>query len=110
MSDLKKQKCQACQGGEDPLDQETIEILMKQLKDDWVVSEKGWLVLEMTAKNFVDAVEWVKKIGALAEDEGHHPNLYIYDYKKLRIELYTHKINGLHVNDFIVASKIDEMR
>jgi 4a-hydroxytetrahydrobiopterin dehydratase len=110
MNDLKNKKCQACQGGEDPLDQETITILMRQLRDDWVVNDKGWLVLEMIAKDFEDALLWVEKIGSLAEEEGHHPNLYVYDYKKLRIELYTHKINGLHVNDFIVASKIDEMR
>jgi 4a-hydroxytetrahydrobiopterin dehydratase len=107
---LKQQKCQACQGGEEPLGQETIEILMRQLKADWQVNEKGWLVLEMVAQDFENVLEWVNKIGDLAEEEGHHPNLYLYDYKKLRIELYTHKIKGLHVNDFILASKIDELR
>lgn len=110
MQQLTSQKCQACRGGEDPLDQETIGILMKQLRDDWEVNDKGWLVLEMKTKDFQDALERVRTIGDLAEEEGHHPNLYVYDYKKLRIELYTHKINGLHVNDFILASKIDEMR
>lgn len=110
MSDLRLQKCRACQGGEEPLDQETIEILIRQLKDDWEVNDTGWLVLEIGCKDFEDALGWVGKIGELAEDEGYHPNLYVYDYKKLRLELYTHKIKGLHVNDFILASKIDEMR
>ena len=110
MKDLKKQKCQACEGGEEPLDQETTEILMRQLKDDWKINDEGWLVLEMVAEDFEDAVEWINKIGELAEEEGHHPNLYLYDYKKLRVELYTHKIDGLHVNDFILAAKIDELR
>jgi len=107
MRDLRSQKCQACQGGEEPLDQETIEILRRQLKKDWQVNHAGWLVLEIKAKDFKEVLEWVGRIGELAESEGHHPNLYVYDYNKLRVELYTHKINGLHVNDFILASQID---
>lgn len=64
---------------------------------------------EFKLANFMKVIAFVNKIAKLAEEEGHHPNLYIHDYKKLTCELYTHAIGGLSINDFIVASKIDRM-
>lgn len=109
MSKLSAKHCTACAGGEEPLDAETVAILLKTLSKDWKIGERGWLERTLTLGDFMDCVVMVRRIGILAEEEGHHPNLYIFDYKKLRIELYTHKINGLHENDFILAAKIDEL-
>lgn len=55
--------------------------------------------------NFVDAMSFVNRVAEIAEKEGHHPDLHIH-YNKVRVEIWTHKINGLHENDFILASKI----
>lgn len=65
---------------------------------------------EFELPNFRGAVDFVNKIADLAESEGHHPNIYLYDFKKVRVELWTHKIGGLHRNDFVMAAKIDELK
>lgn len=78
---------------------------------EWELSREGThqLKRELTLKNFKEVIALVNQIGELAEHEGHHPNLYIYSYKKLRVELYTHAIGGLSMNDFIMAAKINEI-
>jgi len=58
-------------------------------------------------KNFVDAVDFINKITDIAEEEGHHPDLALFSYKNLTVELSTHSIGGLTLNDFIVAARID---
>lgn len=60
--------------------------------------------------DFSEAISFVNKVAGLAEQEGHHPNIYLHDYKKVLIELWTHKIGGLHKNDFVLASKINELQ
>lgn len=62
-----------------------------------------------TLANFGQALELVNQCGQLAEHEGHHPDLRLFDYKNLTITLYTHNIKGLSMNDFIMAAKIDEL-
>ena len=62
---------------------------------------------EFQFQNFGEAIAFVDKVADLAQTEGHHPNIYIYDFKKVRLELWTHKIGGLHRNDFVLAAKID---
>lgn len=64
---------------------------------------------EFEFKDFREALGYINKVGELAEAEGHHPNIYLHSYKKVIIELWTHKIGGLHQNDFILASKIDAL-
>jgi len=83
----------------------------------YLTSVSGWELYdshskirkEFTFENFMKAIEFINKIAQIAEAEGHHPNIYLYNYKQVRVELWTHKINGLHQNDFILASKIDEL-
>ncbi len=82
-------------------------ILMTQLKG-WSLGE-ATLEKEFVFSNFVKALDWVNRVGKLAESEGHHPDILLHDYKKVRISLWTHTICGLTENDFILAAKIDEI-
>jgi len=106
-SPLLKRKCQACSGDTPPLSKEKIQAYLTQLSG-WELSKEGKeLIKNFKLKNFQAVLDFVNKIGAIAEEEDHHPNLYIYEYKKLRVELSTHAIGGLSENDFILAAKID---
>ena len=60
-------------------------------------------------KDFVEAMKFINKVAEIAETEGHHPNINIHDWNKVDLEIYTHKIRGLHENDFILAAKIDQL-
>jgi 4a-hydroxytetrahydrobiopterin dehydratase len=104
---LAEKRCVPCREGAETLGAEQIQEYRRELHVDWVVMKGKKLVREVTLKNFVAVVEMVDRIAELAEAEGHHPNLWIHDYKKLTIELYTHKIGGLHTNDFVLGVKID---
>ena len=78
---------------------------------EWKISSDGMKIIRgFEFDNFSWALEFVNQVGQVAEQEGHHPDICIYDYKKVRIELWTHKIGGLHQNDFILASKISELQ
>ena len=70
-------------------------------------SKKIWKEFEF--KNFVRAVDFINRIADVAELEDHHPDLLLHDYKHVRVELFTHAINGLSRNDFILAAKINEI-
>ncbi len=112
--DLKQKKCVPCETGTPPLTKDQYEPLLKQLNLDWEViggKKQGAstkLKHEFKFKDFVEAISFVNKTADLAEAEGHHPNFHIY-YSKVVIDLYTHKINGLSENDFILAAKIEEL-
>ena len=90
----------------------TPEELSKYRKEvpEWEVYDSDTkLKREFEFENFEKAIEFINKVANLAESEGHHPNIYVYDYKKVRIELWTHKIGGLHRNDFVMAAKINTL-
>lgn len=108
--DLSKKKCIPCQGGEKPQDRKVVEEYLRELKAGWLVYDNYTKIKkEFEFKVFGQALEFVNEVGKLAEIEGHHPNLYLHSYNKVLIELWTHKINGLHENDFILAAKIDNL-
>lgn len=67
------------------------------------------LVREWTFRDFRQALAFANEVGRLAEEEGHHPDLHLTDYKRLRAELWTHAIGGLSRNDFVLAAKIDRL-
>jgi 4a-hydroxytetrahydrobiopterin dehydratase len=103
-------KCVACRAGEPSLTDAEIEDLLPQLSQ-WQVKEvDGVKRLEKVFKfkNFVQALEFTNKIGAIAEEEGHHP-LIITEYGRVTVDWWTHVIKGLHKNDFIMAAKADEI-
>ena len=104
--ELTKQKCEACEGGIPPFTLEEIKQYLPQLKLDWQVLANQKLERIFKFKNFVEAVVFVNQVAALAEAEGHHPNIY-FTWGKCNIELWTHAVNGLSENDFILAAKID---
>ena len=104
---LTEQKCEACEGGVAPLTLAEAETLRAQTPD-WHLSEDGTMLYrEYVCANFVAALELLNLAGAIAEQEGHHPDLHLTSYKHVRIELTTHAIGGLSRNDFIVAAKLD---
>jgi 4a-hydroxytetrahydrobiopterin dehydratase len=110
MINLAAGKCVACRSGEPTVTEEEISILHPQIPE-WQVKEvDGVKRLERVFKfkNFVQALEFTNKVGAIAEEEGHHP-LIITEWGKVTLQWWTHKIKGLHKNDFIMAAKSDEL-
>lgn len=107
MTELLKQKCVPCEGGIPPLNEAKEKEYMKQVKG-WSLIREGIhrIKKEFEFDNFLKAIEFVNKVADIAENEGHHPDMYIY-YDKVVLELHTHAIKGLHTNDFILAAKID---
>tara|TARA_B100000902_G_C26505408_1_gene525950 strand:+ start:78 stop:419 length:342 start_codon:yes stop_codon:yes gene_type:complete len=103
---LSQKKCIPCQGGISPLNKNETEIFMKSLDVDWEVYRGKELRKEYIFKTYKEAIFFVNNLAELAEGEGHHPFIHI-NYKTVLIILFTHKISGLHENDFILASKCD---
>lgn len=108
MTDLSNKKCIPCSVGAPTLEEDEIAELMKSMKEGWEVVDNKKLRKTYKFKNFKEALDFTNKVGAIAEKEGHHPDIYL-SWGKVVIELWTHKIGGLHENDFILAAKIDEL-
>ncbi len=106
--DLSKKRCIPCEGGIPPLKEDEIEELKENIKDDWLVVENARIRKEFFFVNYKQTMDFVNKVASLAEEEGHHPVMHVY-YAKVDIELWTHSINGLSENDFIMAAKIDTL-
>ena len=106
--DLSKRKCIPCEGGIPPLNEEKIAELKENIKGDWLVIENSKIKKEFLFVNYKHTIDFVNKVAAVAEEEGHHPVMHVY-YAKVDIELWTHSINGLSENDFIMAAKIDNL-
>jgi len=108
MISLNNQKCVPCEGGIDPLKRSEFEQYLDQVKA-WKVIDDKELEREFVFKNFKESLEFVNKVGAIAEEEGHHPDIFIHGWSKVRLSLVTHAIKGLSINDFVLASKIDQL-
>jgi 4a-hydroxytetrahydrobiopterin dehydratase len=91
-----------------PLKGEALAALRTQIDPAWEVIEEHHLARAFKFRNFVDALAFVNKVGALAEEQGHHPDIFLA-WGKVRVELSTHKIGGLSESDFILAAKIDRL-
>jgi 4a-hydroxytetrahydrobiopterin dehydratase len=107
--DLKNKKCEPCSGGMSSLTQVEIIDFKKQIDPDWNITLDNRIEREYLFVNYRQTMSFVNKIAALAESENHHPVLHVY-YGKILIEIWTHAINGLSENDFILASKIDTLK
>jgi 4a-hydroxytetrahydrobiopterin dehydratase len=105
--DLSKKKCIPCEGGIPPLDKNKVAEYKKYIQADWKVTGNK-IIKEYSFVNYKHTMDFVNKVANLAEEEGHHPDMYVY-YGKVVIELWTHSINGLSENDFILAFKIDKL-
>lgn len=104
---LADRRCVPCQGGTPPLTREQFTPLFAQL-EGWQIDNEKMLVKVFRFKNFVRAVEFVNAIMPVAEAENHHPDLRV-SWGQVRVELWTHKINGLSEADFVMAAKIDRV-
>jgi 4a-hydroxytetrahydrobiopterin dehydratase len=110
MTELAKMKCVACRGGEPTLTDKEISELKPDVPDWEVVEVEGVKRLERTfkLKNFIEAVAFTNKIAIVAEKEDHHP-LIVTEWGRVKVQWWTHKIKGLHKNDFIMAAKVDAL-
>jgi len=106
--ELKEKRCRPCEGGVPPLEKEEIEQYQKQLKNEWEVVDHKKIRQTYSFKDFKEALNFANKVGEIAEEEQHHPDLHVY-YGKVVIELATHAIGGLSENDFILAAKIENI-
>jgi 4a-hydroxytetrahydrobiopterin dehydratase len=80
-----------------------------EMVPEWAMRDDKFIERDFEFADFVKNLEFVNAVGDVAEEEGHHPDLFIHGWNKLRITLWTHAIDGLTINDFIVASKIDRL-
>ncbi len=107
---LVKKKCKPCEGGVDPATREEALQQLERLRG-WSLTEDGQRIRkEWTAANFMAAIDFFNQVAAIAEQDGHHPDLHLTRYRHVAIELWTHAIGGLSENDFILAAKIDRIR
>ncbi len=110
MTELQKQQCIPCKDAkpENLLSKDKIDMYLQELKL-WTLSPTGTFIFkEYTLPNFVKALGFVEQIADIAEEAGHHPDIHIW-YNRVRLELSTHSLQGLTQNDFIVASRIDNL-
>ena len=106
---LVAKKCVPCEGGVEPC---TVDFSNEQLAklNGWKLTNDNQRIRkEWTVKNFLEGLAFFEKVGAVAEAEAHHPDLHLVGYKNVSIEIWTHAIDGLSENDFILAAKIDQI-
>ena len=110
MSQLLKLKCVPCRGGVPPLEAGQIAAFLPQVEGWQVVEREGIQRLERVFqfKNFAQALAFTDQVGALAEAESHHPAL-LTEWGRVTVSWWTHKIRGLHQNDFIMAAKTNQL-
>lgn len=106
---LSTKTCIPCQGGIPPLTRSEFQKYLDEVHGWDIIDEDTKLQKTFVFKDFQEALGFVNNVGAIAEEQGHHPDISLHDYKKVTITLFTHKIGGLHENDFILAAKIDGM-
>lgn len=108
MSDLASKECVPCRGGVPPLAGDELSQLMAQLGGGWQVVDGHHLEKDFRFPDFRGALDFTNKVGDLAEDQGHHPDIYLA-WGKVKITVWTHKINGLTESDFVFAAKSDAL-
>ena len=106
MTDLAKKTCIPCRGGVPPLKGAQLEDLQDKLKNDWKIINEHHLEKEYSFKNFKEALDFTVKVGELAENQDHHPDIFL-TWGKDKVTIWTHKIDGLTESDFIFAAKTD---
>ncbi len=108
MGELSGEKCTPCREGAEPLGEEEIERYMENLDDGWEAVDSHHIRRTFEFEDFQEALDFVNRVGEVAEEEGHHPNIE-FTWGEATVKFYTHKIDGLHENDFIMASKVDDI-
>ncbi len=107
--ELTRKRCVPCEGGIPPLDRQAAEDLLPSVPG-WALDQgAGRISRTWTMKNFMAGIDFFNRVAALAEDEGHHPDLHLEGYRKVTIAIWTHAVGGLTENDFILAAKINDL-
>lgn len=108
MEDLASKTCFACEGGTPPMTKEEVGKYVKQVSSDWTVIKNHSIKRKFRFEDFKQAMRFVNDVAEIANQEGHHPDIYIF-YNIVELELFTHAVKGLSENDFIMAAKIDKI-
>ena len=107
--DLTKKHCAACEGGVAALNKDQVTRYLAAVPE-WKQTGDGKRIRrEWRVKDFVTALDFFQRVGQIAEEEGHHPDLHLSSYRQVAIEIWTHALGGLSENDFILAAKIDKL-
>jgi 4a-hydroxytetrahydrobiopterin dehydratase len=106
-SELAAKQCIPCRGGIPPLSPAENHELLKKLGGDWRVIENHHLEKTYQFPDFAKALAFTNRVGAIAEEQGHHPDIYL-SWGKVRLDIWTHKIDGLTESDFVLAAKADQ--
>lgn len=105
-SELAAKSCVPCKGGVPPLKGKAIDDLLAKLGGDWRVANEHHLEKDYRFKNFREALSFTNRVGQIAEEQGHHPDIYLA-WGKVGLRIWTHKIDGLTESDFVLAAKAD---
>lgn len=108
MDDLASKTCVPCKGGIPPLEGKELDALLEQVPQ-WNVVSGHHITRTFTFPDFRQALAFVNKVGEIAEEQGHHPDIFL-SWGKAEITTWTHKIDGLTESDFILAAKIDKLK
>jgi 4a-hydroxytetrahydrobiopterin dehydratase len=106
MSELAKKHCIPCRGGVPPLEHGEVRRLLNDLGGGWKAVDNHHLEKSYAFDDFEQALGFTNRVGAIAESEGHHPDIYLA-WGRVRLRIWTHKIDGLTESDFILAAKAD---
>jgi 4a-hydroxytetrahydrobiopterin dehydratase len=104
---LAQETCVPCRGGVPPLKGAELTALAKELGGDWRIVDEHRLEKEFTFPDFAQALAFTNRIGAIAEEQGHHPDIYLA-WGNVRVTIWTHKAGGLTRADFVLAAKMDQ--
>jgi len=107
ISELAAKQCVPCRGGVPPLKGKELSALERQV-EGWSVIDEHHIIKTYKFPDFREALEFTSRVGELAEQQGHHPDIYLA-WGKVEIKIWTHKIDGLTESDFILAAKIDQI-
>jgi 4a-hydroxytetrahydrobiopterin dehydratase len=105
-SELASRECIPCRGGTPPLGSDASDTLLSQLGNNWDVINNHHLEKEYDFPDFAQALAFTNRVGEVAESQGHHPDIYLA-WGKVRLTVWTHKIDGLTESDFVFAAKCD---
>jgi 4a-hydroxytetrahydrobiopterin dehydratase len=101
--------CVPCRGGVTPLKGAALRELQRELGNNWKVARGHHLEKEFTFRDFKEALAFTNRVGKTAEQQGHHPGIEL-GWGRVKITIWTHKIDGLTESDFILAAKIEELK
>ncbi len=105
---LAEKECVPCKGGVPPLKGQDLARMTRELGGEWQVIDGHHLEKEYKFSNFREALDFTNRVGDLAESQGHHPDIYLA-WGKVKLVIWTHKVEGLTESDFVLAAKADKL-